>query len=155
MAGATPAAATGDDPLFPDEVDPADVSPNCASGQVDDQLDFRPTRPRDPPPPSSLLSPFERRPPYNRWPITPNFWTVAGYETVGTVLRDPLLYDGQPFPDHDVPVMSAMRPEPHKRVRSAVQGMFTRRALEHLSEFVTAQATQRTTALVARGGAAS
>ncbi|MCV7354326.1 cytochrome P450 [Mycolicibacterium fluoranthenivorans] len=82
----------------------------------------------------------------------PNFWTVAGYETVGTVLRDPLLYDGQPFPDHDVPVMSAMRPEPHKRVRSAVQGMFTRRALEHLSEFVTAQATQRTTALVARGG---
>ncbi|MCV7354325.1 hypothetical protein [Mycolicibacterium fluoranthenivorans] len=25
MAGATPAAATGDDPLFPDEVDPADV----------------------------------------------------------------------------------------------------------------------------------
>ncbi len=82
----------------------------------------------------------------------PNFWTVAGHATVGEVLRDPRRYDGQPFPDHDVPVMSAMRPEPHKRVRGAVQGLFTRRALDQLSEFVTEQAAQRTATLVANGG---
>lgn len=87
-------------------------------------------------------------------PVTghPNFWTVAGHSAVTEVLLDPYTYDGQPFPDHDVPVMSAMRPVPHKRVRSAIQGMFTRRALEQLAGFVDEQAQRRTQNLVATGG---
>lgn len=82
----------------------------------------------------------------------PNFWTVAGHSAVTEVLRDPYTYDGQPFPNHDMPIMSAMRPEPHKRVRSAIQGMFTRRALDHLADFVSEQSQRRTAELVRRGG---
>jgi cytochrome P450 len=82
----------------------------------------------------------------------PNFWLVAGHDTVTEVLLDPDTFDGQPYPNRDMPVMSAMRPEPHKRVRSAIQGLFTRRALEQLSGFIDGQARRRTDQLLAAGG---
>ena len=90
-------------------------------------------------------------PPVQPVPGHPNFWTVAGHSTVTEVLRNPWLYDGQPFPDHEVPVMSAMAPDQHKRVRAALQGLFTRRALDQLDEFITEQAVRRTTALARAG----
>lgn len=82
----------------------------------------------------------------------PNFYLVSGYQTVSEVLTDPETYDGQPFPDSDVPIMSAMRPEPHKRLRSAVQSMFTTKALEQLTPLITRTARDRTARLVANGG---
>jgi cytochrome P450 len=82
----------------------------------------------------------------------PNFYLVSGYKTVSEVLTDPETYDGQPFPDSDVPVMSAMRPEPHKRVRSAVQSMFTTSALATLTPLITETARVRTRQLLAAGG---
>lgn len=122
-----------------------------------------PSAPAEPTAPFDPLSreirrcphPYYRRlvdPPVQPVPGHPNFWTVAGHSAVTEVLRDPDTYDGQPFPDHDVPVMSAMRPEPHKRVRSAVQGMFTRRALEQLGDFIADQSQRRTADLLGRGG---
>lgn len=62
-------------------------------------------------------------------PAYPNFYAVAGYDEVVEVLMNPDVYNGQPFPDADVPIMSAMRPERHARVRRAVQSLFTKRAL--------------------------
>jgi cytochrome P450 len=82
----------------------------------------------------------------------PNFWIVAGHDTVTEVLLDPNTYDGQPFPDRELPIMSAMRPEPHKRIRHAAQAMFTRPGLEQLSGFIEEQARLRTTHLLADGG---
>ena len=82
----------------------------------------------------------------------PNFWTVAGHATVTEVLLDASTFDGQPYPGHDIPVMSAMRPEPHKRLRTAIQGLFTRRALEQLSGYIEEQASRRTVELLAAGG---
>lgn len=82
----------------------------------------------------------------------PNFWIVAGHATVTEVLLDPETFDGQPAPDAQVPIMSTMSPEPHKRLRGAVQGMFTRRALEELSGFIELQACRRTADLLAAGG---
>lgn len=81
----------------------------------------------------------------------PGFWLVSGYDTVSEVLMDPDLYDGQPFPGRDLPIMSAMRPEPHKRLRGAVQSLFTNRALGQLTPYVEAQVARRT-ALLAEAG---
>jgi pimeloyl-[acyl-carrier protein] synthase len=81
----------------------------------------------------------------------PGFWIVSGYQTVSEVLMDPDTYDGQPFPGHDVPIMSAMRPEPHKRLRGAIQALFTNRALERMTPFIEAQAAGRTQALLSAG----
>jgi cytochrome P450 len=82
----------------------------------------------------------------------PNFWTVAGHATVTEVLLDPETFDGQPIPGHALPIMSAMRPEPHKRLRNAVQAMFTRRALEQLTGVIEDQARRRTANLLSAGG---
>lgn len=82
----------------------------------------------------------------------PNFYLVSGHHTVSEVLMDPEAYDGQPFPDSDVPIMSAMRPEPHRRLRSAVQSMFTARALEQLTPLITETVRVRTERLLSGGG---
>ncbi|MEC9362901.1 MAG: cytochrome P450 [Pseudomonadota bacterium] len=92
----------------------------------------------------------------NTAPVQPvaghrNFWLVSGYDTVSEVLMDPETYDGQPFPGHDVPIMSAMRPEPHKRLRGAIQNLFTNKALERMTPYVEAQVHKRTAALVEAG----
>lgn len=82
----------------------------------------------------------------------PNFYIVSGYETVSTVLMDPHTYDGQPYPGYDVPIMSAMRPEPHARLRGAIQTLFTNRALEQLTPYITQVVKERTDDLLARNG---
>ena len=82
----------------------------------------------------------------------PNFWTVAGHDTVTEVLLDPTTYDGQPVPDRELPIMSAMRPEPHKRLRNSVQQMFTRPALEQLNGYIEEQSRRLTANLLASGG---
>lgn len=92
----------------------------------------------------------------NARPVTalldhPNFYLVSGYETVVDVLMDPGTYDGQPFPDAEVPIMSAMRPEPHARVRGAVQSIFTRKALEQLTPYIEAVVRRRTDDLLRQG----
>ena len=84
-------------------------------------------------------------------PEHPNFYVVSGYETVSEVLMDPDTYDGQPFPDQEVAIMSAMRPEPHRRLRSAIQALFTNRALERLTPFIADSARRRTDALLQAG----
>lgn len=81
----------------------------------------------------------------------PGFWLVSGYETVSAVLMDPDLYDGQPFPGRDLPIMSAMRPAPHKRLRGAVQSLFTNRALAELTPYIEAQVARRTELLAEAG----
>jgi cytochrome P450 len=81
----------------------------------------------------------------------PNFWLVSGYETVSEVLMDPHTYDGQPFPGHDVPIMSAMRPEPHARLRGAIQSLFTNAALAKLTPFIEQQVRLRTDNLLRAG----
>ncbi len=84
-------------------------------------------------------------------PAYPNFYVVSGYDTVVEVLMDPRTYDGQPFPDSDVPIMSAMKPEPHARVRGAVQSIFTRKALEQLTPYIGEVVRHRTDALLRAG----
>lgn len=85
-------------------------------------------------------------------PGHPNFWIVSGYDTVSEVLMDPETYDGQPFPGHDVPIMSAMRPEPHRRLRGAIQSLFTNKTLEQMTPYVVAQVQRRTRELLDAGG---
>lgn len=108
------------------------------------------------------LSPAIRRCPHphyaalNARPVLPlaehpNFFLVSGYDTVSEVLMDPETYDGQPFPGHDVPIMSAMRPEPHKRLRGAIQALFTNQALAQLTPHIETQVRRRTDALIAAG----
>ena len=84
-------------------------------------------------------------------PAYPNFYAVAGYDEVVEVLMKPDVYDGQPFPDADVPIMSAMRPERHSRVRRAVQSLFTKRALDQLSPFILEVVARRTDRLLHEG----
>ena len=86
--------------------------------------------------------------PVTALPDHPNFYLVSGYDTVVDVLMDPLTYDGQPFPGSEVPIMSAMRPEPHARVRGAIQSIFTRKALEQLTPYIEAVVRRRTTASI-------
>ncbi|MDP3857261.1 MAG: cytochrome P450 [Stagnimonas sp.] len=92
----------------------------------------------------------------NRRPVQPvaghpNFYLVSGHDTVSEVLMDPETYDGQPFPGQDVPIMSAMRPEPHKRLRGAIQALFTNQALSQLTPHIETQVRRRTDALLAAG----
>ncbi len=82
----------------------------------------------------------------------PNFWLVSGFETVSEVLMDPHTYSGQPFPGTDIPIMSAMDPEPHKRLRSAIQMLFTTKALATLQPRIESQVRQRTQQLLRAGG---
>lgn len=81
----------------------------------------------------------------------PNFYLISGYDTVSEVLMDPDTYDGQPFPGHEVNIMSAMRPEPHKRLRGAIQSLFTNQSLAKLTPHIETQARRRTDALMAAG----
>lgn len=113
-------------------------------------------RPFDPLSRAIRQAPHAHYPALNAVPVQPassypNFWIVSGYQTVSEVLMDPELYDGQPFPGHDVPIMSAMRPEPHQRLRGAIQSLFTNKALATLTPFVEAQAQRRTQDLLAQG----
>lgn len=85
-------------------------------------------------------------------PGHPNFWIVSGYETVSEVLMDPVTYSGQPFPGQEVNIMSAMSPEPHKRLRGAIQALFTNQSLAMLTPHIEAQAVRRTKALLAVSG---
>lgn len=92
----------------------------------------------------------------NRQPVQalaghPNFYLVSGYDVVSEVLMDPETYDGQPFPGQEVPIMSAMRPEPHRRLRGAVQSLFTNQALAQLTPHIEAQVRRRSEALIAAG----
>lgn len=82
----------------------------------------------------------------------PNFYLVSGYETVSEVLMDPETYDGQPFPGHDVPIMSAMRPQPHERLRGAIQTLFTNKALDRLRPYIEEVVRLRTGRLLDAGG---
>jgi len=106
------------------------------------------------------LDPAVRRCPHqhyaqlNAHPVTPvsghpNFYLVSGYDTVSEVLMDPYTYDGQPFPDHEVAVMSAMRPEPHQRLRGAIQSLFTVQALAKLKPHIEKVVRLRTDQLLA------
>ncbi|TAJ52116.1 MAG: cytochrome P450 [Nevskiaceae bacterium] len=108
------------------------------------------------------LSPEVRRCPHphyaalNRAPVQPvaghpNFYLVSSYDTVSEVLMDPETYDGQPFPGYEVNIMSAMRPEPHKRLRGAIQSLFTNQSLTQLTPHIEAQVRRRTAELLAAG----
>ena len=92
----------------------------------------------------------------NEHPVTPvidqpNFWIVSGHDTVSEVLMDPYVYDGKPFPEHEVGVMSAMPPEQHKRLRGAIQVLFTNKALERLRPYIERRVEDRTQALLRAG----
>lgn len=110
----------------------------------------------DPLSPEIRLCPHAHYDALNAQPVTalpdyPNFYLVSGYETVVEVLMDPHTYDGQPFPGREVPIMSAMPPDPHGRVRGAVQSIFTKKALAKLTPRIEAMAEKRTRALVRKG----
>jgi cytochrome P450 len=124
-----------------------------------------------PPPPSSIITQFDAldadiraQPwPYYHWlqasperriyklPQEQNFYLVHHHEDVAAVLMDPDTYSSQIFRDREIPFFPMMKGTEHRRIRDAVQVLFTPRTTATLEPVIRGIVERRTQALLAAG----
>jgi cytochrome P450 len=101
--------------------------------------------------------------PYYRWlqasperriyklPQESNFYLVHHHDDVAAVLMDPDTYSSQIFRDREIPFFPMMKGAEHRRIRDAVQVLFTPRTTAALEPVVRGIVQRHTQALLAAG----
>ncbi len=101
--------------------------------------------------------------PYYRWlqaaperriyklPQEVNFYLVHHHDDVAAVLMDPDTYSSQIFRDREIPFFPMMKGAEHRRIRDAVQVLFTPRTTATLEPVVRGIVERHTQALLAAG----
>jgi cytochrome P450 len=84
-------------------------------------------------------------------PQESNFYLVHRHEDVAAVLMDPDTYSSQIFRDREIPFFPMMKGAEHRRIRDAVQVLFTPRTTATLEPVVRGIVDQHTQALLAAG----
>lgn len=84
-------------------------------------------------------------------PQEANFYLVHHHEDVAAVLMDPDTYSSQIFHDREIPFFPMMKGAEHRRIRDAVQVLFTPRTTATLAPVVQRIVAKHTQALVAAG----
>lgn len=73
-------------------------------------------------------------------PQESNFYLVHRMEDVQSVLGDPNTYSSQIFPDIEIPFFPMMNGSEHRRIRSAIQNLFSKRVIQSIEEKISTHA---------------
>ncbi len=84
-------------------------------------------------------------------PFETNFYLVHHHEDVSAVLMDPDTYSSQIFRDREIPFFPMMKGAEHRRIRDAVQVLFTPRAATTLEPSIRGIVERHTSSLLGTG----
>jgi cytochrome P450 len=81
-------------------------------------------------------------------PQESNFYVVHRYEDICTVMSDPDTYSSQVFHDREIPFFPMMKGAQHRRIRDALQGLFSAKSTATLTPLIEKAVERRTTELL-------
>jgi cytochrome P450 len=79
-----------------------------------------------------------------------NFYLVHRYEDVSAVLSDPDTFSSQIFPDREIPFFPMMKGAEHRRIRDALQGLFSAKSTAQLTPTIEAAIEKQIKTLLSR-----
>jgi cytochrome P450 len=81
-------------------------------------------------------------------PQEDNFYLVHRYEDICAVMSDPDSFSSQVFHDREIPFFPMMKGNEHKRIRNALQGLFSASSTKILTPLIHSTVNERTAALL-------